>query len=229
MSFSACSLEASSNGFAQPVANARRNPLFWVTDEERIKAFNPMEKKFYILHTYLEALGKVPYSTFHRMIESAYPVFNSRLAFLDWATEWLARGKQFFVVPTIVEYIEFVSQTNFSDWAERAAWEMAMNLHTLPFMALGCSNYGGVETCYGLESNINYLTPNFIAAGDEHHPRVIESSVLGINTNVALPLHPGRVGGRNPECESNLRAALPGDENHPHGFVFAQLGSLCVF
>ncbi|KAF5646669.1 uncharacterized protein FTJAE_1959 [Fusarium tjaetaba] len=192
------------------------------------------------------------WDAFDQLVAKDFPEEAHQEAFRVWSDEWLSRRTQRMAYR--MEPKEFIAQlmaTNFTDNQSTSELLKTIALYPMPWVPIGTSQFGGVQTFYAFEPQVDYLEPDQVESGPDVVGRYILTMKLKSKTRAASGLAPASASSSvfNPSTRSisdgeyvfsRPRSSTPSHmlprkehaEKAPDKdeyLVFAQIGTLRVY
>ncbi|KAF5613546.1 uncharacterized protein FSUBG_755 [Fusarium subglutinans] len=187
-----------------------------------------------------------------QLVAKAFPDKEHQKAFRVWSDEWW--GRDFVRMTSRIKPEEFIDQvmaTNFLDAQSTSDLLKTIALYNTPWVPIGRSQYGDVETFYAFRPQVDYLEPDHVEPSSEVLGNYSLTMKLKSKTRAASGLTPASTSSSvfNPSTRSisageyafsrprsstastmslgkeNLEKAPDKDEY----LVFAQIGTLHVY
>lgn len=158
---------------------------------------------------------------------------KARGMFLTWQIQ--SRAVYHHLNPQLLapaEYWFFLKKVKFIDEASVAAFNSMVELGRFPLIPIGESRFAGRLNGYCIKPGRVFLAPNYEDTSGEGSSRLVaDKGILGINEEITVPAFgPGdkpTLSGYGKKDE--VVASKTSDGDSTTGFVFAQLGALCVY
>ncbi|PNP81327.1 hypothetical protein FNYG_05359 [Fusarium nygamai] len=192
------------------------------------------------------------WDAFDQLVAKDFPDEAHQEAFRVWSDEWLNRHTQrmtYRMEPK--EFIAQVMATNFTDNQSTSELLMTIALYPMPWVPIGRSQFGGVQTFYAFKPSNDFLEPDRVESSPDAVGNYILTMKLKSKTRAASGLTPASTSSSvfNPTTRSisdgeytfsrprssTASNMSPGKE-HPEKapdkdeyLVFAQIGTLYVY
>ncbi|KAG5799022.1 hypothetical protein H9Q69_001963 [Fusarium xylarioides] len=187
-----------------------------------------------------------------QLVAKSFPDKEHQKAFRVWTKEWLNRD--FMRMMYKMEPKEFIAQvmaTNFTDNQSTSELLKTVALYPMPWVPIGRSQFGGVQTFYAFKPSTNFLEPDRVDPSPDAVGNYILTMKLKSKTRAASGLTPASISSSvfNPSTRSisageyafsRPRSYTASDmssrKEHPEKapdkdeyLVFAQIGTLHVY
>ncbi|KAF5715760.1 hypothetical protein FMUND_6677 [Fusarium mundagurra] len=192
------------------------------------------------------------WNAFEQLVAKSFPDEKDQEAFNVWVDEWL--GRHLTRMTYRMEPKEFITQvmaTDFIDAQSTSDFLKSVYLNYMPWVPIGTSQFGGVQTFYAFKPSTNYLEPDRVEPSPDAVGNYILTMKLKSKTRAASDLTPTSTSSSvfNPSTRSisdgeaafsrprssTASNILPRKE-HPEKapdkdehLVFAQIGTLHVY
>ncbi|CAK7274783.1 hypothetical protein SEPCBS57363_006338 [Sporothrix epigloea] len=217
----------------------------YMTDEEIIATFTPLEHQFYkwqiLGREEAKRLGEDFINnndTFYSCLKNKFPYPDIEEAFWDFIVKWDGRFyRRSRIVITAKDFYERLRTTDCKDTKSLAETSLWMHTQAIPDLLFGQSNFGGSLMHYALGTGPQYLFPDtpYGKMIEPSNPDMLKDTVLAIDFDVndcrPSALDSSECRGEdsiaNEASATSVRGANSDDFLNKEPFVFFQIGALC--
>ncbi|CAK7274785.1 hypothetical protein SEPCBS57363_006339 [Sporothrix epigloea] len=166
----------------------------YMTDEEIIATFSPLEHQFYewqiLGRAAAKRLGEEVVSNndkFYIRLKEKFPFPNIEEAFWHFIKKWdgrLLRRRRIVITPK--DFYERLRTTDCKNTISLGKTSMWMHTEAVPDLLFGQSNFGGSLMHYALDTGPHYLFPDtpYGKMIDPKSPDILQNTVLAIDIDV---------------------------------------------
>ncbi|CAK7274781.1 hypothetical protein SEPCBS57363_006337, partial [Sporothrix epigloea] len=217
----------------------------YMTDEEIIATFTPLEHQFYkwqiLEREETKRLGEDFINnndTFYSCLKDKFPFPNIEKAFWHFIRKWDGRFyRRSRIVITAKDFYERLRTTDCKDTKSLAETSLWMHTEALPDLLFGQSNFGGSLMHYALSTGPQYLFPDtpYGKMINPSDPDILKDTVLAIDIDINDCRPPDLDSSEcrredsisNEASATSVRGANSDDFLNKEPFVFFQIGALC--